>query len=146
MRGEEHAKRLFAEVDANADNAITAEEVSAALNKRFTEADGDKDGSLTKAEIISAVEKIGEGRMSRFSGRFADAMVLRADINEDGKVALTEVENRARKLFALMDFNDDGKAEKAEIAKSMPHRGGHSLGGKGRHHGWGGGDETPVRQ
>ncbi len=131
--GEFQGKKMFDQADTNTDGAITSEEMSAALTARFKEADADSDSMVTKAEVIALVEKRSEGRASRFSGRISDQIVLRTDINDDGKVALSEAENRAKKVFALMDFNDDGKVERAEIGRSMPQGRGRHKGGWGRH-------------
>lgn len=131
--GEHSGMKMFEQADANADGAITAGEMTTALSTRFKEADANGDAAVTKAEVLAAFEKHAQGRMARHSGRFADQMLARTDINDDGKVELSELENRAKKHFALMDFNDDGKVEKTEIG-----RGRHA--GMGRHHGggWGG--------
>ncbi len=132
--GEHPGTKMFAQADTNSDSAISMEEMTAALTARFKEADADGDSMVTKAEVIAAVEKRSEGRAARFSGRISDQIVIRTDINDDGKIALSEIENRSKKLFALMDFNDDGKVEKAEIGRSMPQgRGRHHGGGWGRH-------------
>jgi len=139
FHGDGPGKRFWKEADSNSDGTITTEEMVAAVSARFKEADGNADAAITRAELLVAVEnRANDGRTKRHAGMFADGLVLRLDINEDGKVTLTEVENRARKHFALADFNDDGKVEREEIARMMPHRGGFRH--KAR---WGMGSDMP---
>jgi Ca2+-binding EF-hand superfamily protein len=126
-------KRFWKEADSNGDGTISSEEMVAAVSVRFKEADADGNGMVTRAELLEAVEKRAEGRrMARHAGMFADRLVLRLDIDDDGKVTLTEVENRARKHFALADFNDDGKIERAELKRIAPRHGGFSHARWGR--------------
>jgi len=123
---ERMGQKMFQAADTNADQAVSQEELLAALGGRFATADADKDGKLSKAEIVAAIEaapEIGKGR--HFSGRFADRMVFRLDLDGDGFVALTEIENRSRKMFALADWNDDGKVEIVEIRRMHPGMGRH---------------------
>jgi hypothetical protein len=40
---------------------------------------------------------------------------LRLDANGDGMLTLAEIESRQKKMFALMDRNDDGKIVKDEM-------------------------------
>lgn len=122
-------ERMFDKADTNSDGAITLDEVNARMRERLQQADSDGDSTVTKAEIIAAIEQHAEHRRAkRMSGTIADQLVYRLDVDDNGSVSLAEVENRAGKLFALMDFNDDGRIEKAEIRRSMPHR-------MGRRHG-----------
>lgn len=117
--------RMFEKADTNSDGAITLDEVNARMQERLSQADSDGDLSVTKSEIIAAIEQHADHRRAkRFSGTIADRLVYHLDVDDNGSVTLSEVENRVGKLFALMDFNDDGKVEKAEIRRSMPHRAG----------------------
>ncbi|MCB1449975.1 MAG: hypothetical protein KDJ67_07630 [Nitratireductor sp.] len=134
------AMEMFNKADADGDKAISLAEMMAALTARFDKADGNGDKSVTKAEVIAAVE--GDPQMSRakrWSGRIADNVVYRLDLDDNGSVAFTEVENRAKKLFALLDRNDDGKLELAELRRDMGGMRGHHRQGKGR---WWGGDDA----
>lgn len=134
-RMQEMGNRMFQEADANSDGAVSAEEFAARLQARFKEADADGDGFASRAEIIAAIEKIAEGRrMKGRAGAISDRMVERLDLDGDGRIASAEIENRARKHFALADWNDDGKVEVAELQRMRPggDRGGHF----GRHGGW----------
>ena len=116
-------ERMFEKADTNSDGAITLDEVNARMQERLGAADGDGDSSVSKAEIIAAIESNAEHRRARrYSGTIADRLVYHLDVDDNGSVTLAEVQNRAGKLFALMDFNDDGRIEKAKIRRSMPHR------------------------
>ena len=123
--------RMFDRTDANGDGALTVEEMSARIEARFADADSDGDARITKAEIIDAIERnVERSRFKRHSGTMADRLVYRFDIDDDGVVSQAEIDNRVAKVFALMDFNDDGRVEKSEIRRSMPSRHHH----KGRFH------------
>jgi Ca2+-binding EF-hand superfamily protein len=119
---------MFDRIDADRDGAITSEELLAALAKRFTDADANADSALTKAEAVAAIEAQTEfERARRHAGRIADRLFERLDLDGNGQLALSEIENRTKKVFALADFNDDGKVEVAELRRMGP----------GRHHGRG---------
>ncbi len=141
--GRENAMRMgqemFKKADANSDGAISSDEMLQALNARFTEADADSNAEVSKAEFIAAVEKnVPYPRMKKHSGFVADRMVGQLDLDANGGVAKAEIENRAKKFFALADWNDDGKVEVAELQKLRPGHGRNMEGrGEGRGHGWG---------
>lgn len=117
----EMGRKMFTQADANADGAVTVEEMGERLKLHFTEADADADGFATRAEVLAAIEKRAEGRrMARRAGAISDRLVERFDLNDDGKVAIAEIENRAKKHFALADWNDDGKVEMAELGRMGP--------------------------
>jgi len=114
---------MFERVDADSDGAITAEEVLGAISKRFSEADANADGALTKAEAVAAVEAQTEiERARRHAGRIADRLFEQLDLDDNGQLALSEIENRTKKVFALADRNDDGKVEVAELRRMGPGR------------------------
>ena len=82
--------------------------------------------------MIAAIEKIDGPRfLKRHSGRITDRMFGRFDLDENGQGALSEVENRTLKFFALADYNDDGKVVIEELRKlrgDRGHRRGHRWG------------------
>ncbi|GIL02808.1 MAG: hypothetical protein BroJett030_27070 [Alphaproteobacteria bacterium] len=142
--GRQMGQRLFNEADADKDGAVSLDEMLAVLTARFDEADANGDGSLDKAEIIGAVERNFE-RARRHSGRIADGLVYRLDLDDSGAIARSELENRARKMFALADFNDDGKVELAEIGRMHGGWDRRHHGGRDGHHGrWWRGDRGPA--
>ena len=113
-----HAKEMFNKVDADSDGAITLDEMMQALTTRFDAADADANSTVTKAEIVTAMASAKDfPRAGRHSGRIADRIVFRLDLDDNGDVSRAEVENRAKKFFALADRNDDGKVEIAELRR-----------------------------
>lgn len=124
-------KQMFEQADADKDGAISLDELMQALAARFDQADADSNAAVTKAEIINAVEEHAPfERAKRFSGRIADRLVYQLDLDGNGNVARSELENRAKKVFALFDWDDNGRVEMAEIRRV--------VGGMGRRHGMGG--------
>lgn len=123
--GEGPREMRFEKADADSNGDVTFEEFAAAMKSRLGNADADKDGKMTVAEIASEIERMRAERMAR-------RIVERFDVDGDGTLTMSEIESRQKKMFALLDRNDDGKLVKEE----MRH------GGKGRHHGPGGGDQN----
>ena len=127
------AMEMFNKTDKDGDKAISLDEMMAALTERFDKADADGDKSVTNAEVIAAVENNPDmPRARRWSGRIADNVVYRLDLDDNGSVAFGEVESRAKKLFALLDRNDDGKLELAELRRDMGGMRDHHRRGPGR--------------
>ena len=106
------AAMRFEAADADASGDVTFEEFSAAVNNRVSSADADGDGKMTVAEIADAIER---NRAERAARRFVE----RFDTDGDGALTAAEIESRQKKMFALLDRNDDGKLVKDE----MPRRG-----------------------
>ncbi|MBL1405100.1 MAG: hypothetical protein COC00_003875 [Rhizobiales bacterium] len=154
--------------DANGDKAVTFEEVSVRIDAIFTDMDKDKDASLTKEELQTGLKakmeerqkqrvenakgKDGNERKGRkFAGKHGgkhngkrsgnklDRLIERIDVNGDGVIAKTEVQDRMQKTFAFLDVNNDGKLEGKELRKGK-HNG--MRGGKhgGKHSGRDGGN------
>ena len=116
---------LMERADANNDQMLSVEEVLAAVKLKFDQADQDTNGEVSKAEIIGVIETMdGMSKLKRHSGKIADRVFRQLDINEDGKLANQEIENRLRKFYALADWNDDGAVEVAELRRTAVHRGG----------------------
>jgi Ca2+-binding EF-hand superfamily protein len=110
-RGERENFR-FERADADSSGDITYEEFAAAMQKRIGTADKDGDGKMTIAEIASEIERMRAERMAR-------RIVERFDADGDGMLTAVEIESRQKKMFALMDRNDDGKI----VPQEMPRRG-----------------------
>ena len=98
----------FERADADSSGDITFEEFAAAMNTRLTSADADKDGKMTVAEIAAEIERMRAERMAK-------RIVERFDVDGDGALTATEIESRQKKMFALLDSNDDGKIVKDEM-------------------------------
>jgi len=124
-RGDRSGPRSVADfeaADADANGEVTFEEFVAAINDRLVDADADGDGKMTVGEIADAIERMRAERMAR-------RMIERFDADGDGALTMAEVESRQKKMFALLDRNDDGKIVRDE----MPRRG---EGRIGRHKDW----------
>ena len=91
---------------------VTFEEFAAAMKSRIGDADADSDGKMTVAEIAAEIERMRAERMAR-------RMIERFDTDGDGMLTLVEIEARQKKMFALLDRNDDGKI----VPEEMPKRG-----------------------
>jgi Ca2+-binding EF-hand superfamily protein len=83
---------------------------AAALNGRMGLADADNDGKLSVEEIALELERMRYRRM-------AQRMIERFDTDGDGALTTAEVESHQKKMFALMDRNDDGKVEQGEMRR-----------------------------
>lgn len=106
--GGKGAMMRFDRLDADQSGDVTFDEFSAMLKSRIGDADADKDGKMTVEEIAAAIEKMRAERMAR-------RIVERFDTDGDGMLTAAEVESRQKKMFALMDRNDDGKIVKDEM-------------------------------
>ncbi len=130
-------KAMFNIMDVDKDKALTLEEVNAAIDERFALADTDEDGSIAKSDVVAAVEaNASHKKLKRHSGRFADRLFVGSDLDEDGTLTKQELKNRAAKLYALADWNDDGKVEFKEVRRirmAFGPRGGRHHKGAERH-------------
>jgi len=126
-------EKILQRVDANGDSALSIDEVLGEADARFDSADQNGDGVVTKAEIIGAIETISEmSRLKRHAGKIMDRMVYHFDINDDGELAKSEIENRLRKFYAVADWNDDDTVELAEVQRLRKLRG-HKRRGHKKH-------------
>ena len=102
----------FERADTDNSGDITFEEFAAAMSKRigFADADANSDGSLTVEEIAAEMQR--QRDLKR-----AQRMVERFDTDDDGVLSLAEIENHQRKVFALMDRNDDGVVAEDELPR-----------------------------
>ena len=100
----------FERADADANGDISFEEFAAVMNKRIGTADADNDGKMTVAEIASEIERMRAERMAR-------RLVERFDVDGDGALTVAEIESRQKKMFALLDRNDDGKIVREEMPR-----------------------------
>ena len=112
------AMMRFDRLDADQSGDVTFEEFSAALKSRIGDADKDHDGKMTVAEIAPEIERMRAERMAR-------RIVERFDIDGDGMLTAAEIESRQKKMFALLDRNDDGKVVKDEMPRRKFRHGDH---------------------
>lgn len=103
------------QADADSSGDVTFEEFAAAMKTRIGDADADKDGKMTVGEVAAAIEKMRAERMARrIIGRF--------DTDGDGALTAAEIESRQKKMFALLDRNDDGKIAANEMPRGKEGR------------------------
>lgn len=114
-RGGHDRGMRFERADADNSGDVTFEEFSAAMKSRIGQADADKDGKMTVGEIASEIERMRTERMAR-------RIVERFDVDGDGMLTTAEIESRQKKMFALMDRNDDGKIVKDEMPRGKHRR------------------------
>lgn len=110
----------FEQADADKNGDVSAEEFAAAFNSRIGGTDANNDGVYSEDEIVAEIER-------QRAKRMAQRIIERFDADGDGKLTKAEIESQQKKLFALLDRNDDGKIVRDELPK------------KGMHGGWGGG-------
>jgi Ca2+-binding EF-hand superfamily protein len=104
------------------DGTITFDQFSDAMNARLKKMVADNGGKLTVAQLADALEK------ARFE-QMAKRIIARYDTKGDGTLTIDDITSRQKKVFAMLDKNNDGKIEKNELPKGR---------GLGRHRQWGG--------
>ena len=109
---------------SDSNGTITFDQFSDAMNARLKKLVADNGGKLTVAQLADALEK------ARFE-QMAKRIIARYDTKGDGTLTSDDITSREKKVFAMIDKNNDGKIEKSELPK----------GGRfGRHRRWGGDD------
>ncbi|QKD06606.1 hypothetical protein [Mesorhizobium loti] len=89
---------------------ITFDQFSDAMNARLKKLVADNGGKLTVAQLADALEK------ARFE-RMAKRIIARYDARGDGTLTSDDITGREKKVFAMLDKNNDGKIEKSELPK-----------------------------
>lgn len=97
------------------DGTITFDQFSDAMNARLKKMVADNGGKLTVAQLADALEK------ARFE-RMAKRIIARYDTKGDGTLTTDDITGREKKVFAMLDRNNDGKIEKTELPKGGGHR------------------------
>jgi hypothetical protein len=93
------------------------------MDSRLKKLVADNGGKLTVEQLAAALEK------ARYE-RMAKSIIARYDSKENGTLTTDDIAGREKKVFAMLDHNNDGKIEKSELPKG---------GGRfGRHRQWGG--------
>lgn len=139
----------FATLDANADGALTPEDMATLQAERFAAADTDGDGALSEAEMVArATVEADERQAARMAERAAQT-IERMDTNGDGLLQADEMaegpERGIERMFARFDTDEDGSISEAEFdaAQAKMAERGEGRGDRdgGRRHG--GGDNGP---
>jgi Ca2+-binding EF-hand superfamily protein len=99
---------------SDSDGAITFDQFSDAMNARLKKLVAANGGKLTVAQLADALEK------ARFE-RMAKRIIARYDTKGDGTVTTDDITGREKKVFAMLDKNNDGKIEKSELPKGNHH-------------------------
>lgn len=134
-----HRMRMMGRFDVDQDGSISAEEFAAMGIEDVIAADDDGDGEISFEEMKAAMEARRDERMrAMFERRF--------DVDGDGTITVSELQDRQDKRFALLDANNDGSLSPEEFRKAHRLLGGHHgmhgrRGGHGpsRDGGWHGG-------
>ena len=95
---------------SDSDGAITFDQFSSVMDKRLKKLVADNGGKLTVAQLADALEK------ARFE-RMAKRIIARYDSHGDGTLTTEDITGREKKIFAMLDKNNDGKIEKSELPK-----------------------------
>lgn len=118
----------YADMDANKDGKVTAEEIDARLTKSaeakleaikkerdaaFARLDTNGDGSISRAEFDE------KAKLPTVKQPDAKPFLDRFDANKDGSITLEEFRAPTMANFAKMDLNKDGTVTPSE-AKSAP--------------------------
>ena len=109
----------------DSNGTIGFDQFSDAMNARLKKLVADNGGKLTVAQLADALEK------ARFE-EMAKRIVARYDTKGDGTLTTDDITGREKKVFAMLDRNNDGKIERNELPKK---------GRMGGHRHWDGGDD-----
>jgi len=113
----------------DSNGTISFDQFSDAMNARLKKLVADNGGKLTVAQLADALEK------ARFE-EMAKRIVARYDTKGDGTLTTEDITGREKKVFAMLDRNNDGKIERNELPKN---------GRMGRHRQWDGGDDDSMQ-
>jgi Ca2+-binding EF-hand superfamily protein len=109
----------------DSNGSITFDQFSDAMDLQLKKVAADNGGKLTVEQLAAALEK------ARFE-RMAKRIIARYDTKGDGTLTTDDIAGREKKVFAMLDKNNDGKIEANELPKHGP----------GHRRQWGGGDEN----
>jgi Ca2+-binding EF-hand superfamily protein len=127
--------------DLNKDGSIDQTEFQQTRDKWFADLDADKDGFVTADELKAFGDKMHAEWAKKHAdqasndkpadagkkhGDFSQRILKRVDTDQDGKISKAEFDAEGSKLFAKLDRNSDGKVAENE----MPQRHWARFGGK----------------
>ena len=110
--------RLNKAMDQNG-SSLTFDQFSAAMDTRLKKIVADNGGKVTVAQFADALEK------ARFE-RMAKRIIARYEADGDGALTTGAIQDREKKMFALMDRNNDGKVVKEELPRRWKDRRGNA--------------------
>ncbi|AZO09086.1 hypothetical protein EJ074_08170 [Mesorhizobium sp. M3A.F.Ca.ET.080.04.2.1] len=127
--GDRMRERMMMRLDKamrDSNGTITFDQFSNAMDSRLKKLVAENGGKLTVAQLADALEKARYERMAR-------RIIERYDSKGDGTLTADDITGREKKMFTLLDKNNDGKIQKGELPK---------MGRFGHHPQWGGGDDS----
>lgn len=104
----------FAKVDADHDQAITADEMKADADKFFERLDRNKDGEIDPDEMTIYEQTI-QARSGRYSLLNIQQPVISADTNFNRGVSVEEFRSAAAKRFRTLDVAGTGRLTLASL-------------------------------
>lgn len=118
-------ERPLAEMDADKDGAVSAEEAEARATQKFEEIDTDKDGSVSLDEMDKyreAEKAKREAEMKKHEDQMKQKYRAKVDPDGDGKITKEEFVKSAAEHQKKMDVNGDGKVTKEEAMERRNNR------------------------
>ncbi|HEY4342521.1 MAG TPA: EF-hand domain-containing protein [Steroidobacteraceae bacterium] len=103
---------MFEQADVNHDGLISRDEYYAARGVRFGKLDRNHDGELNDADF-PRLTKRGGSRAEKLH-----ELLQRIDVDHDGSVSRDEFVKAGEVVFNLVDVNDDGLIDKAELKQA----------------------------
>jgi Ca2+-binding EF-hand superfamily protein len=94
----------------SSDGTINFDQFSNVMDSRLKKLAADNGGKLTVEQLAAALEK------ARYE-RMAKRIIARYDSKGDGTLTTDDIAGREKKVFAMLDKNNDGKIEKSELPK-----------------------------
>ena len=133
------AKHIMSQ-DKNGDGKVTKEEMPERMQRVFDQVDADKDGAITEEEAKAFAKKLGSrgpGGKGGPRGNIAKH-IMGQDKNGDGKVTKDEMPEGMQRIFDRVDADKDGAITEEEAKKfAESHKGRPGRGGKGDREGKG---------